>query len=204
MPDATKKQKLDGDSSQTLFTVPKKSKKTKLSVQYVVGVPYSLKFFDGAINDGKKFEYEIDEDGCVSSLQFTLAKWENVIIEKQIALTFPTKPNKTLRRLINRDEVIVTDSPCTGFAITIDNKNYAIACPHRNLKTLDTTQILPHKANTRQGEWVGLQSFCVACSSYQNNMRGNLINVAKVSFLYTIYPNHKIQKFDQWLGPILL
>ena len=183
--------------------MPKKSKKPKLAVQYVVGVAYTLKFLNGSINDGKKFEYEIDEVGCVSSLHFTLAKWENVIIEKQNALTFPSRPNKTLRRLITREEVVVTDSVCTGFAITINNKNYAIACPYGNLKTLDTTQILPHKANTRQGEWVGLQSFCVACSSYQNNMRGNL----KVSFLYPLSPTHCYPEIGSMVGdmvPILL
>jgi hypothetical protein len=61
--------------------------------------------------------------------------------------------------LITREEVVVTDSACTGFAITIDDKNYAIACPHSNLKTLEITQTEPYKSNPKQGEWEGCSLF---------------------------------------------
>ena len=129
----------------------------------------------------------IDDIGCaVSSLQLTLVPWDALVAEKKPALLAYLKPNKALGRPITREEVVVPNPrSCCGFALKVGEETFPLACPYGIQRSLLNTQVL---VNTRkpEGKQVLLQALCVACISYNNNLRGNPTNNPKV---FQILPN---------------
>ena len=141
---------------------------------HVIGIPYTIEYKEGLIKNVATFEYEVDEDGAVSSLQLTLVPWDTLVVEKEDTLTaYLTKKHPTSGGFITAADVNIPKNPtCGGFALKVGDDTFPIACPYGTQRSVENTQIRVLMSEP-VGKQVLVLSRCVACTSYNNNLTGN-------------------------------